>query len=355
MKNVLIVVITGVVTLGLLIYAGRKPVEQPPAGPPVVNVPPVEPARTISDAVAVITPERTQSHMRLLAGPAFEGRMSGQSGNEKAAAFIKQEFQRIGVLPAVNGGYEQAFQIQNMNTHKEPGNGRTANLVGYLPGQSEETIVVGAHMDHIGYGPRMSQTPARREIHFGADDNASGTTALLQIAEGFATMKGQLRHRVVFVAFSGEEMGLIGANFYVAHPVVPLNKTFFMLNMDMIGRSRGQVSVLGGSSIPAVAKTAQELGQKYRLQVKLTKECGGGSDQAAFQRKGVPSVFIHTGTHSQYHTPEDTVDRIDMPGLTGVGRFTFELCWKMGQVGRVAQEVYSIPDRPFTDHELPDR
>jgi aminopeptidase YwaD len=192
---------------------------------------------------------------------------------------------------------------------------RTANVIGILPGKdpalAHETIVIGAHYDHLGR--------QRNELYPGADDNASGTAVVLGLARAAAAAGGVPR-TLVFALFSGEEMGLLGSGHYVRHPALPLEHTVAMLNFDMVGRMRDdRVTVLGvesGSGLRAAVSRAASIGG---LDAELRDSPFGPSDHARFYGRGVPVLFFHTGHHSDYHRPSDTADRINAAGMARVG------------------------------------
>ena len=261
------------------------------------------------------------------------------------------------------------------------------NVVGILPGSDpklkDETIVIGAHYDHLGRGGEGSLAPREGEIHYGADDNASGTAALIELARRLTTQRPKPRRTIVFIAFSGEEEGLLGSNYYVNHPVVPLQKTIAMINMDMIGRLRDQRLMIGGigtapewramvegqNSPENMATAAANQGLsgtmpppsfanlKVNLDPKMTpvgypvvmgangrpvvtaeaahppmeaakpftltlSEDGyGPSDHSSFYSKQIPVLFFFTGTHNDYHKPSDTSDKINFEGEAKIVSF----------------------------------
>ena len=201
------------------------------------------------------------------------------------------------------------------------------NVVGILDGAgplAKETVVLGAHYDHLGYGGKGSGSLAAgtKAIHHGADDNASGTTALIELARRFGADKNRQGRRLVFIAFSGEEMGLLGSMHYVDHPLVPLDSTVAMINMDMVGRLRddeksgkGKLEVGGTGSAKEFDGLIDKLNAKFEFDVKKNKSGVGPSDHTSFYLKGVPVFFLFTGLHKQYHKPTDTVDLINFAGM----------------------------------------
>ena len=203
------------------------------------------------------------------------------------------------------------------------------NVVGFLKGAgdlSEEVLVIGAHFDHLGLG-ELSSLAAKpgSEVHNGADDNASGTAGLLELAGALASRKDQRRRSVLFLAFSGEEQGLLGSRHYVNHPVVPLQKTVAMINMDMIGRMQGQRLIIGGTgSSPGWRDLLTQLNKDVELEIKFREGGFGPSDHSSFYGRDIPVLFFFTGVHGDYHKPSDDYDKIE-PALTArVVEFIFQ-------------------------------
>ena len=219
------------------------------------------------------------------------------------------------------------------------------NVVGILPGSDpklkNEAIVIGAHYDHLGLGGEGSLAPREGEIHHGADDNASGTAAVLELARMLT--QGPKPHRtIVFIAFSGEEEGLIGSNYYVNHPVVPLANTVAMINMDMIGRLKDQKLSIGGvgtaqewkdeikrtqdsftapQTIPASAGNHSGTSSASPFALTLNEDGYGPSDHSSFYSKQIPVLFFWTGTHNDYHKPSDTAEKINYQGEARIVSF----------------------------------
>ena len=224
------------------------------------------------------------------------------------------------------------------------------NVVGVLPGSDpklkNETIVIGAHYDHLGMGGEGSGSlSARPGIHHGADDNASGVAGLLELARMLTSQNPKPRRTIVFIAFSGEEEGLIGSSYYVNHPILPLQNTVAMINMDMIGRLKEKKLIVGGvgtaqewrklieaqnimqsmavtksdhPEFPLVVPTASQVGissdPAKRFQITLNEDGYGPSDHSSFYAKQIPVLFFWTGNHEDYHKPSDTADKINYEG-----------------------------------------
>jgi hypothetical protein len=201
----------------------------------------------------------------------------------------------------------------------------TKNVVGVLEGSgplADETIVVGAHYDHLGHGGLFSGSLAllSKDIHNGADDNASGTAMVLEMARRLARREDPLPRRVVFMAFSGEERGLLGSKYYVEHPLYPLKSTVLMVNFDMVGRlnRESELTIYGTGTSPGFDLLVDALGKSSGFTVKKIAEGHGPSDQESFVLKDIPVLFAFTGTHRDYHRPSDDTALINFAGMARI-------------------------------------
>lgn len=208
--------------------------------------------------------------------------------------------------------------------------GMTPNIIGILPGSDpvlrETAIVVGAHYDHLGIGGEYSLAPSRYgQIHPGADDNASGTAGLILLARTFSQAGGAKR-TLIFVAFSAEELGIVGSSHYAKHPRFSLRRTATMVNLDMIGRLKNRtLYVFGVKTGKEFAHLLEEVNQNSGLTLRLGGDGYGPSDHTSFYTRGVPVLFFFTGPHTDYHRPSDTVDRVNGEGLAEVTRFLYRV------------------------------
>ncbi|MGD0579826.1 MAG: M20/M25/M40 family metallo-hydrolase [Bryobacteraceae bacterium] len=189
------------------------------------------------------------------------------------------------------------------------------NVAAYLAGESNEYVILGAHFDHLGMGTFASMAPdmAGKAIHPGADDNASGTAGVIELARYFAS-RPKPKRGLLFLNFSGEEMGLLGSSAYVAHPLLPLDRAVAMINMDMIGRIRDGKVFVGGTATGTTLKALldAESPRFPKLKLDLTEQGGyGSSDHQSFTVARVPVLFFFSGLHADYHKPGDTPDKID--------------------------------------------
>jgi hypothetical protein len=233
---------------------------------------------------------------------------------------------------------------------------RTRNVIGVLEGSgplADETVVIGGHYDHLGRGGFMSGSLAfmSTDIHNGADDNASGTALVMEMARRLAARRDPLPRRVVFMAFSGEERGLIGSQYYIDHPLYPLASTVMMVNFDMVGRLNGksELTMIGTGSSPGIDAIVDALGKTSGMAIK--KVAGltdgfGGSDHQSFYGKNIPILFAFTGVHADYHRPSDDADRINYGGMARIADY----------VELILLEIVRRPVRPaFTRLVLPGR
>jgi hypothetical protein len=214
------------------------------------------------------------------------------------------------------------------------------NVVGYLAGLTDEYIVIGAHFDHLGLGEQFSMAPslAGTTVHPGADDNASGTAGVIELARWFAAQPKQARG-ILFMTFAGEELGLLGSSFYVNHPSLPLGKAVAMINMDMIGRVRDGKVYIGGTATGSTLKAVVEpvIQQHKELRFDYSDTSGyGSSDHTSFTTKQVPVLFFFSGLHGDYHKPSDTWDKIEGPETVGL----------LGVIGEIGSKLREAAERP---------
>ena len=214
------------------------------------------------------------------------------------------------------------------------------NVVGVLrgsdPSRADEAIVIGAHYDHVGLGGRLSMSPERAgEIHNGADDNASGTASVIEIARVAAADRARFPRTLIFVAFAGEERGLLGSTHYVAHPPVTMASTVAMLNLDMVGRSRGAVDVSGlndrrfEDDLMAAAKATGS------IEIKREGPGDGRSDDSSFLAARVTAINFFTGFHPDYHRPTDDWQKIEKAGTARVATLALEFAARLAQDARL--------------------
>ncbi|HEV3138688.1 MAG TPA: M28 family peptidase [Pirellulales bacterium] len=203
------------------------------------------------------------------------------------------------------------------------------NVVGVLDGEgphADETIVLGAHYDHLGWGGAGSAAPGVHEIHNGADDNASGTTVLAEVARHLAGRGKKLPRRLVFIAFTGEERGLVGSARYVRTPLFPLASTVAMINMDMVGRLQDEKLIVHGTGTASEFDAlAERFGKQFGFQLTKKPTGFGPSDHSSFYGAKVPVLFFFTGSHKDYHRPSDDVDKLNIAGMRRVGQMVADI------------------------------
>ncbi|RLT21093.1 MAG: M20/M25/M40 family metallo-hydrolase, partial [Planctomycetota bacterium] len=215
-------------------------------------------------------------------------------------------------------------------TTKFQGNTVTAyNLIGVIEGEgphADQTIVIGGHYDHLGFGGYGSRSPTRNgEIHNGADDNASGTAAVVELARRIASGP-KPKHRMIFICFSGEERGLIGSNYYVLHPVVPLDDTIAMINFDMIGNLKNNtVEVNGVGTAEEFRDIVMKADEATPIDISIIDGAFAGSDHLPFYLKQIPVMFCFTGMTSIYHTPDDDFETLNIEGVVSVIDYSEQL------------------------------
>ena len=207
-----------------------------------------------------------------------------------------------------------------------------AGIPGSDPALKNEWVVVGAHYDHLGLGDRNSLAPSQiGQIHHGADDNASGTSGVLEIARLAAKNKSQWKRSVLLITFAGEELGLLGSSQFVNHPTIPLNNVIGMINMDMIGRINNDRLFVGGvGTSPNFKPWLEEFNQTVHLQLDYSDSGYGASDHMSFNSKKIPVLFFFSGLHTDYHKPTDTYDKINAAGAVKVLSLVYMMADRMG-------------------------
>ena len=281
-----------------------------------------------------VTPELLTSYLGTLASDEFEGRCAGYPGNDKAANYIAARMKEAGLKPMgaddVGGGrtYFQPFLF-------DEGRHLTRNCVGLLEGSDEklkdEVVVIGAHFDHVGVkgqhkAGQLGKAAKDDVIWNGADDNGSGTTTVLGVLKIFAAPTVRPRRSILFIWFSAEEWGLLGSQWYVAHPVVPLEKTVAMLNLDMTGRTDDEniancygVGTVAGNVFAPIVDRAMKTTDGFKLNVDVNY--GDGSDHVPFAGKKIPICgFGEKGPCPDYHQVTDHVEKIAFPYMVKIAR-----------------------------------
>lgn len=262
-----------------------------------------------------------------LADDKLEGRAIGTEGEKLAAAYIAEAFERIGLEPKGTDGYYQPFKVKkSTNPHEQAVIGTSGegvegrNVAGYIDNGSASTVVIGAHYDHLGYGDEGSLHRGERAIHNGADDNASGTAAIIQLATLLKEKSDNFNY--LFLAFSGEENGLWGSNYFSKNATVDLATVNYMINLDMVGRLNDKKTLaIGGVGTSPSFTPGLEAANTDSLKLVTTESGIGPSDHTSFYLQDVPVLHMFTGQHEDYHRPTDDADKINYKGLVKVVRF----------------------------------
>lgn len=223
------------------------------------------------------------------------------------------------------------------------------NVIGMLRGNDEavqsEAVVVGAHYDHLGRSARFSMAQnSTGQIHHGADDNASGTAAVMEMAKAAVESKKEFRRSLIFMTFAGEEHGLLGSSFYVNHPPIPLDKTIAMINLDMVGRTGGRILVDGVANSPSIEDDlkAVESASGIRLKALRGGPGAGASDDATFLLRKIPAINFFSGFHSDYHRPTDTWEKIDAAGGAAVADLALALAKQLANRAQRPEFVETV-------------
>jgi hypothetical protein len=335
-------------------HKGRWPVVDSPLTAALVSGPlPEAGSLPHREPLARLPPAFSAARMgetvRALADPSLEGRGFGSPGLEEAAQLIEGAFRAAGLAPGGDGGtYFQRFRARG----GEPeGEAELRNVIGVLPGTRTEwagqSVVLGAHYDHLGRGWPPGRAEDRGRVHPGADDNASGVAVLLELARalGPAADGGWRPERtVVFAAFAGEEAGRLGSRHYVtAEGPYPASRATAMVNLDTVGRlGSGKLLVLGAGTAREWVHIFNGAGFVTGVPLEVVARDPGGSDQVSFHEAGVPAVQLFTGPHLDYHRPTDTPDRVDGEGLVRVASVVKEVLEYLA--GRPDPLTSNLPD-----------
>ena len=286
-----------------------------------------DPAR--SGAASHADARAIRADIEFLASDRLEGRGTGTAGNDSAAAHIARRFASLG-LRRLDSSYEQHFVARPLVAHNEsPPSLPTQNVLALLPGTDSalrgQLVVVGAHFDHLGRSTEGALDPDRKNvIRRGADDNASGTAAVLELARLFAAAPP--KRSLLFVTFSGEELGLLGSEYFVTHSPLPLDSAVAMVNFDMVGRLRDDKLIVYGvataTELPAlvdsanVAAAAPRAGSRWETPLRVTAlgDGFGPSDHSSFYARNIPVLHFFTDLHEDYHSAGDVPSKINAGG-----------------------------------------
>ena len=284
-----------------------------------------------------------------LANDKLEGRQTGTKGEKLAADYLVNRFQNIGLEPKGSDGYIQSYSFKpKTDPHKEVEFTTNAdstitgrNIIGYINNNAKTTIVIGAHYDHLGYGGEGSLYREKdKAIHNGADDNASGVAVLLDIATRLKIKNEQSeikdKNNYLFLAFSGEEMGLLGSNYFSKNPTIKAKSINYMINMDMVGRMKADstLAVYGVGTSPMFKQTLKANNEKFKL---VQNESGvGPSDHTSFYLIDIPVLHFFTGQHEDYHKPGDDSEKLNYDGMNLISDYIFDIITDLDDNGELA-------------------
>jgi Zn-dependent M28 family amino/carboxypeptidase len=292
-----------------------------------------------------------RKHISFLASDKLKGRGTSTPEEKEAADYIAAEFKKAG-LTAFNRSYLKPFTFKkSTNPHDstavEVKERSSNNVVGFLDNKAPYTIVIGAHYDHLGLGEDHNSLEANPEgkIHNGADDNASGTTGVIELANYFSSNKKTEPYNFLFICFSGEELGLIGSKKWCENPDIDLSKINYMVNMDMIGRlndSTKKIVVYGVGTSPFLVPMIESVPTSFS--VKKDSSGVGPSDQTSFYLKDIPVLHFFTGQHSDYHKPSDDADKINYAGEAQVLDYIVAIIEKSFEYQKLTFSLTRTPD-----------
>lgn len=290
------------------------------------------------------TPEISiKEDVTFLASDELEGRQTGTEGEKKALAYIAKRFEEIGLSGKGTDGFIQPFSFKpKTNPHEEVkfdvnGDGTITgnNVIGYLDNKAENTVIIGAHYDHLGYGGEGSLfRDTIKAIHNGADDNASGVALMLNLAKKLKNKN--TNNNYLFLAFSGEEMGLLGSNYFVKNPTIDTKKVSYMINMDMVGRLKkdSSLAVYGTGTSPIFKQVLKAHNTNFKL---IQNESGvGPSDHTSFYLADIPVLHFFTGQHSDYHRPSDDTQTLNFEGMELISNYIFDIISDLNDNGKLA-------------------
>jgi len=276
-----------------------------------------------------------QEDVAFLANDSLQGRETGTIYEKEAANYLADRMENIGLVPMGNeGAFFQTFSFKPKNDpHSEvqfvDGDSTITgtNVIGYIDNQADKTVIIGAHYDHLGMGGEGSLYAEGEAIHNGADDNASGVGILLDLAAQLKDTVTQSNYLII--AFSGEEMGLLGSNYFSKNPTINLSKANYMLNMDMVGRLREDktLSINGTGTAPTWAQTLNANNPGFKL---VLSESGiGPSDHTSFYLQDIPVLHFFTGQHEDYHKPSDDSEKLNYKGMEMISDYILSVIYDL--------------------------
>ena len=302
-----------------------------------------------------------------LADDSQEGRETGSEKERQSADYLVERFKNLGLKPKGVNGYLQPFIFKpKTNPHeeatyvinKEDSTITGLNVLAYINNKVENTIIIGAHYDHLGFGSEGSLFRGDQpEIHNGADDNASGVAVMMNLASRLKY--NNTNNNYLFIAFSGEEMGLLGSNYFVKNPTIDTKKVNYMINMDMVGRLKDDktLAVYGVGTSPKFKQTLFANNTDFKL---IEKESGvGPSDHTSFYLADIPVLHFFTGQHEDYHKPSDDPDKLNYKGMESISNYIMRIITDLDNDQRLVfrktkNESEETPDFKVTLGVVPD-
>ena len=298
-----------------------------------------------SAALESITAADLTRHVTMLADDRLEGREAGSRGGQAAAHYLQQTLARLGATGGgPQGSYRQPFATGYCNL--------LTRIDGSDSAQAAQWILVGADYDHVGYGTRRNSYGPVGLIHNGADDNASGTAAVLELIEAFTQLGRPPRRSILFALWDGEEKGMLGSRHWVAHPTVPLRDVVLAIHLDMVGRLRDdRLEVIGIRTGSGLRRLLSHATDGTDLWLDFNWSLKANADHWPFVERRIPTLLLHTGLHDQYHRPTDDTHLINGQGMREVVRYLFQLVDVMADGDQVpAFRLASRTETPATQH-----
>ena len=317
-------------------------------------------------------PYKYQNNLKVdvefLSSDALEGRGTGSEGERKAADYISQRFSDLNFIEKGNNEFLQSFSFKpKSNPHEEIkfndsiidsgiiGN----NVLAFMDNNASSTVVIGAHYDHLGYGGEGSlYRDPEIKIHNGADDNASGVALMLDLASKLRD-NNKVNNNYLFIAFSGEELGLLGSNYFVKNPTIDIKTVNYMINMDMVGRLNNErsLAIYGLGTSPIFKQTIKSNNEDFKI---IENESGvGPSDHTSFYLQDIPVLHFFTGQHSDYHKPSDDSNLINYFGMELISNYIYSIISDLDDNGKLSfkktkNESQDVPRFKVTLGVIPD-
>lgn len=312
----------------------------------------------------VIELDKIKKDVEYLSSKKLKGRRAGSKEEKVAAKYIEKRFREIGLQPRGEDGtfFQTVMVPENPDVHADTEGKKIEahNVVGYINNAAKKTIIIGAHYDHLGMGEFNSFKSGSKEAYNGADDNASGVAALLELAR-LLKKENLNKNNYLFIAFTGEEMGLYGSKHFVKNEDDMLKVTNYMLNMDMVGRMNEEKKlIINGVGTSAVWKYVMKTIEVDSLKIITTESGMGPSDHTSFYLNQIPVLHFFTGIHADYHKPTDDADKINYEGIESVVRYIMTLISRLDDKLKLSflktkdEDVMSPPKFSVTLGVLPD-